>query len=202
MSSRPAPRWSRKALVVLITVLIAVAAFGTTTQSWINVIPASDGVRMPEIHVPGSKAATAVTALAVVGVAGAIASSIAGRIARWVIAAAIALAGAGIVAAGSTVLSDPKAAAQGEIARQTGVSNGPAQLALTAFPSLAVVAGGLLVLCALWLILASRHWVTRSKYDAGTRRSAAVAPVDEADDGEPLDAIDSWDRLSRGEDPS
>ncbi|MDP5225911.1 MULTISPECIES: Trp biosynthesis-associated membrane protein [Arthrobacter] len=201
----PAPRWSRKATVVLITLLLAAAAFGTTTQSWINVTLAQSGVRMPDLHVAGSKAATAVTALAVVGVAGSLAITIAGRIARWVIAVAIALAGIGIVAAGLTVITDPHAAADGEIARQTGVSNGPAGVALTALPAVAVVCGALLVLCALWLLAASRHWVSRGKYDgAGSKGAARPAARDasEAADDDPLDAIDSWDRLSRGEDPS
>ncbi|MFK0072121.1 Trp biosynthesis-associated membrane protein [Arthrobacter woluwensis] len=210
MSRPAAPRWSRKATVVLVTVLCAVAVFGTTTQSWVNVVLAQSGVRMPDLHVAGSKAATAVTALAVVAVAGAIASSIAGRIARWVVAVAIALSGVGIVSAGLTVLNDPRAAAQGEISRQTGVANGPAEVSLTTFPVLAVIFGALLILCAVWLVLASRHWAGSSKYDGAASRTRAAGKgsasptgaAEEAADDEPLDAIDSWDQLSKGHDPS
>lgn len=210
MSGSAAPGWTRKGTVVLVTVLCAVAAFGTTTQSWVNVILAQSGVSMPDIHVAGSKAATAVTALAVVAVAGAIASSIAGRVARWVVAGAIALSGVGIVSAGLTVLNDPRSAAQGEITRQTGISNGPAQVSLTALPLIAVIFGALLILCAVWLALASRHWAGSRKYDgAAGRTRAAGAPssdrqpeAEEPADDEPLDAIDSWDQLSKGHDPS
>ncbi|MGO4453744.1 Trp biosynthesis-associated membrane protein [Arthrobacter sp. RAF14] len=210
MSSAAAPSWSRKGAVVLVTVLCAVAVFGTTTQSWVNVVLAQSGVRMPDIHVAGSKAATAVTALAVVAVAGAIASSIAGRVARWVVAVAIALSGIGIVSAGLTVLNDPRSAAQGEIGRQTGVANGPAQVSLTAFPLVAVIFGALLIVCAAWLMLASRHWAGSTKYDGASGRTRATvksagsrSPVaEEAADDAPLDAIDSWDQLSKGQDPS
>ena len=62
------------------------------------------------------------TALALVALAGGLAASIAGRIARWIITAIIVLAAAGIVAAAATVLADPLAAAQGSIAAATGVT--------------------------------------------------------------------------------
>ena len=66
---------------------------------------------------------------------------------------------------------------------------------MTAFPAVAVVAGCLLALAALLIIPASRHWKTRTKYDV------PVAPGSAAPAG-PVDEIDSWDRLSRGDDPT
>jgi len=59
---------------------------------------------------------------------------------------------------------------------------------------LAVVAGSLLVLAGLLILPASRYWKSRTKYDA----PAAGAPAPAG----PVDEIDSWDRLSRGEDPT
>ncbi|WP_287902147.1 Trp biosynthesis-associated membrane protein, partial [Arthrobacter sp.] len=126
------------------------------------------------------------------------------------VAVAIALSGIGIISAGLTVLNDPRAAAQGEISRQTGVANGPAEVSLTSFPLIAVICGALLILCAVWLVLASRHWTGSSKYDGAAGRSRAAAKgsaspstgADEAADDEPLDAIDSWDQLTKGHDPS
>lgn len=197
---RSVPVWARKSTLVLLIALLALAAFGTTTQTWMTatldpnqVGPAA--ATQSAIRVQGSKAATTVTALALVALAGGLAAAIAGRIARWVITAIIVLASAGVVTAAATVLADPLTAAQGTIAGATGISGSQAHVELTPFPLLAVVAGCLLTLAGLLILPASRYWKTRTKYDApGAAGTAAAAG--------PVDEIDSWDRLSRGEDPT
>lgn len=187
-------RWTRKSTVVLATVILAFAVFGTTTQAWIEVRLDPAAVSNSNLQVPGNKAATAVTALALVALAGALAASIAGRIARWIIAVIIGLSAVGTILAAGTVLGDPLGAAQGSIAAATGVSGGQAAVSTTVFPVLAVAAAALLAGCAVWLPLAGRHWKTRTKYDAAGRAGErGTGPVDE---------IDSWDSLSRGEDPT
>ncbi|WP_426995628.1 Trp biosynthesis-associated membrane protein [Pseudarthrobacter sp. N5] len=194
-----APVWARKSTLVLLIALIALSVFGTTTQTWMTVRldPEQLGQAASQngLQVQGSKAATTVTALALVALAGGLAASIAGRIARWIITVIIALASAGIIAAAVTVLTDPLAAAQGSIATATGITGSNVQVGVTAFPVLAVVAGCLLALSALLIIPAGRHWKTRTKYDSPVSGSAAVASG-------PVDEIDSWDRLSRGDDPT
>jgi len=199
-STSPAvPRWARKSTLVLVIGALALAVFGTTTQTWLTVQldpgQLGQGVSQNGLQVQGSKAATTVTALALVALAGGLAASIAGRIARWVITAIILLAAAGIVAAAVTVLSDPLAAAQGSIAAATGISGSNVQVALTAFPVLAVVAGSLLGISALALVPAGRYWKSRTKYDAAAT-AGATGPA------QPADEIDRWDRLSRGDDPT
>jgi uncharacterized membrane protein (TIGR02234 family) len=199
-AKRAAPAWARKSTLVLLIAVLALAVFGTTTQTWISVTldpnqVGQTGAAQEPLEVQGSKAATAVTALALVALAGGLAAAIAGRIARWIITAIIVLASAGIVAAAVSVLADPLAAAQGSIAAATGVTGSQAQVAVTALPTLAVVAGCLLALGALLIIPAGRHWKTRTRYDApGAAGSTATAG--------PVDEIDSWDRLSRGDDPT
>lgn len=193
------PAWARKSTLVLLIAVLALAVFGTTTQTWMTVTldpnqVGQAGAAQDALEVQGSKAATTVTALALVALAGGLAAAIAGRIARWIITAIIVLASAGIVAAAATVLASPLAAAQGSIAEATGITGSQAHVAVTAFPVLAVVAGCLLALAALVIPLAARHWKARTKYDvAATGSAAASGPVDE---------IDSWDRLSRGDDPT
>lgn len=192
-----APAWARKSTLVLLIAVLALAVFGTTTQTWITVVldAAQAGGSGNTLAVQGSKAATTVTALALVALAGGLAAAIAGRIARWIITAIVLLAAAGIVAAAGTVLASPLAAAQGSIAAATGVTGSQAEVAVTAFPVLAVVVGCLLALAALLIIPAGRYWKTRTKYDVpGTAGSAATSG--------PVDEIDSWDRLSRGDDPT
>src|SRR4030095_2928826 len=117
-TSPAVPRWARKSTLVLVIAALALAVFGTTTQTWLTVhldttqlgqaVSSQDG-----LQVQGSKAATTVTALALVALAGGLAASIAGRIARWIITAIILLAAAGIVGAAVVVQADPLAAAQG-----------------------------------------------------------------------------------------
>lgn len=203
-SASPAvPRWARKSTLVLVIAALALAVFGTTTQTWLTVhldptqlgqaVNSQDG-----LQVQGSKAATTVTALALVALAGGLAASIAGRIARWIITALILLAAAGIVSAAAIVLADPLAAAQGSIAAATGISGSNVKVDTTVFPALAVVAGSLLALCAAAIVPAGRYWKTRTKYDTAASATAggAAAPAG------PADEIDSWDRLSRGDDPT
>jgi uncharacterized membrane protein (TIGR02234 family) len=193
-SVRQSPRWARKSTIVLATTILALAVFGATTQTWIEVRLDPAGASNSDLHVQGSKAATAVTALAVVALAGGLAASIAGKIARWIIAVLITLSAAGIILAAVTVILDPLGAAQGSIAAATGVSGGQADAAVTAFPVVAIVAGCLLAVCAIVLPLAGRHWTSRTKYDAAARVKKSGS--------EPVDEIDSWDSLSRGEDPT
>lgn len=188
------PLWARKANVVLAMAILALAVFGTTTQTWINVRLDPTAAANADLHVQGSKAATAVTALALVALAGGLASSIAGKVSRWIIASIIVLASAGIIVAAVTVLADPLGAAQGTIAATTGISGGQAAASSTVFPVLAVVAAGLLALCGGLLPLAGRRWKARTKYDVASRAARAGSG--------PVDEIDSWDSLSRGEDPT
>jgi uncharacterized membrane protein (TIGR02234 family) len=196
---RAAPGWARKSTLVLLIAVLALAVFGTTTQTWLTVTLDPNQVGQAgarnALEVQGSKAATAVTALALVALAGGLAAAIAGRVARWIITAIIVLASAGIVAAAATVLADPLAAAQGSIAAATGITGSQANVAVSAFPVLAVVAACLLALAALVVIPAGRHWKTRTKYDAPAAGSAAATAG-------PVDEIDSWDRPSRGDDPT
>ena len=198
--TRTAPAWARKSFLVLIIALMALAVVGTTTQTWITVHldPAQLGQAVASqdgLPVQGSKAATAVTALAIVALAGGLAASIAGRIARWIITGIVVAASVGIVAAALTVLADPLAASQGAIAAATGISGSNVEVSVTAFPALAVVAGIMLGLSALLIIPASRYWKARTRFDA-----AAAGANPEASG--PADEIDSWDRLSKGDDPT
>jgi len=198
-TARATPAWARKSTLVLLVAVLALAVFGTTTQTWMTVSLDPDqvgqaGTAQTALDVQGSKAATTVTALALVALAGGLAASIAGRIARWIITAIIVLASAGIIGAAATVLSDPLAAAQGSIAAATGVTGSTADVAVTAFPAVAVAVGILLAAAALLIVPAGRYWKSRTKYDA--RVTGGPAPAG------PVDEIDSWDRLSRGDDPT
>lgn len=191
------PALRRKGVVVLATVIAALAAFGSTTQTWLSVTLPQTAVQTPSIQVPGSDAATAVTAFALVGLAAALAASIAGRAARWIIAVILAVAGAGIVFSSVAVATDPAASAAPAIGEALGVtSEAGVSVTATAMPWLAVLAGLLLVLCAVWLLIAGRGWRTARRYEKSVGRNRSAKADANADE------IDNWDSLSRGEDPT
>ncbi|UWX98489.1 Trp biosynthesis-associated membrane protein [Arthrobacter zhaoxinii] len=217
--STTTPRWGRKGTVIMGTVLLAALAFGTTTRTWLNVtLPATDVVT-PDVAVSGSDAATAVTAFAVVGVAAALAAGIAGRIARWVIAVIIAVSGIGVAVASYRIITDPLQGAAGAIGKAIGVSSAEGTVAeLTVMPYAALAIGILIALAGVWLALAGRYWTTSRRYAPTAEPAAGATAADSAEgtaapgpdvrsrkdaaSGPPVDEIDSWDRLTRGEDPT
>lgn len=198
--NRP-PAYRRRGAVVLATVIAALAAFGSTTQTWLTVALPQTAVQTPSIQVPGSDAATAVTAFALVGLAAGLAASIAGRVARWVIAGILVVAGAGITFSSVAVPMDPEGSASPAIGEALGVtSQSGASVTVTAMPWVAALAGLLLVLSAVWLVVVGRRWLAARRYENRTRESGPRDKAAATDTN--ADEIDSWDSLSRGEDPT
>lgn len=189
------PVWKRKSILVLLMIAAALAVFGTTTQTWIHVAIAPGEVATTDLDIPGNKAAVAVSALALVALAGALATTIAGRVARVIAAAVVFLAAVGVVAVALGIYADPVTAAMAEVGAATGIEGQASAATATVFPLLAAAAAAVLALGALLVIWLGRSWIVRTKYDAAKDPSAAKSNA-------PVDEIDSWDQLSRGEDPT
>lgn len=168
----PAPRrFARRGIVVMGIVVLALLAFGSTTRTWLSVRLPQDAVQMPDLAIAGSDAATPVTAFALVALAAALAVSIAGRVARWIIAVILVLSGVGIALSSASVALDPAGAAEPAIGTAIGVSGlTGAEASATGMPWLAVVAGILLAFAAAWVVLAGRTWGVNRRYDAGASR--------------------------------
>ncbi|MHA7156068.1 Trp biosynthesis-associated membrane protein [Arthrobacter sp. TMN-50] len=195
----PAPSpWQRKGTVILATVLLSLAAFASTTQTWLTVVLPQNAVQTPDLQIPGSDAATAVTAFALVALAAALAVSIAGRIARILVVVILFIAGVGIVWNSIRVVADPTGAAAPAIGEAIGVSTGSgAELVLTVFPWLAAAAGVLLVGTAGWMLIAGRSWNRSTRYEkVATENPATRTTTAHSDE------IDSWDQLTKGKDPT
>ena len=198
----------------------AAAALATTTRTWIRVVPDAAAVRIPQIDVAGSDAATAVAALAVVALAGGLAAAIAGPVARRIIAVLLVAAGAGIVAASVGVVLDPQGAAAGVVGTATGMPAVAGTYTVLAWPWIAAAAGAWMALVGVVLFFAGRGWKGSRKYAgaaaSGAEASGAAQPEGTVQPGGtpqphstvrppadgPLDEIDGWDSLSRGEDPT
>lgn len=194
-TAKRVPFWQRKASLILLMILAALAVFGTTTQTWIHVGIAQGEVAQSDLNIAGNKAAVAVSALALVALAGSLATTIAGKIARIVTGCIVFASAAGIIAVVLGIVLDPAAAAMTEVGAATGVEGVPSDATTTVFPILAIVAATVLALVTLLALWAGRSWSVRTKYDA------AKVPGAKESEG-PIDEIDHWDRLSRGEDPT
>ncbi|MHA7306680.1 Trp biosynthesis-associated membrane protein [Arthrobacter sp. TMN-49] len=194
-SATRTPVWQRKSTLILLAILAALAVFGTTTQTWIHVAIAPGEVAQTDLNIPGSKAAVAVSALALVALAGALATTIAGKVARIITTSIVLLGAVGIIAVVLGVLANPAGAAMAEVGAATGIVGQTSNASTTIFPVLAVAAAAVLALAAIAVLWFGRSWIVRTKYDA-------VKPGAGAKSGQPLDEIDRWDQLSRGEDPT
>ncbi|MBM7768768.1 Trp biosynthesis-associated membrane protein [Glutamicibacter nicotianae] len=175
----------------------ALIGLWSATRTWITVDVASSSVQIPQIVVDGATAAASVTAVSVVVLAGSLALLIAGKIARYIIAAICLLAGATVITAGIGALRDPQAVASTAVAEATGLAQNAGEYTLTAWPAVAVIAGVLVVLQAVLVLVFAGRWPAKaSKYD----RQAAKASMEPKDQSSR--SIASWEQLSQGEDPT
>lgn len=214
----------RTAPAVLSTLLCALALFGTTTQAWIHAA-VTTSLQPVTVDVTGADAAPAVTALGLVAAVAAVASALGGRILRTVVGVVVVLAGAGAVAAVLAVTADPRAAAQPTVGAQTGVISGGGEYTMTAWPWAGVAAAVLLGLCGIWLVLVAQRVRRRAtqRFDrapltstAGPRQTehdvvaegstsavgSSSSTPGETQAADHADDIDTWDALTRGEDPT
>lgn len=175
----------------------ALIGLWSATRTWVTVDVASSSVQIPQIVIDGATAAASVTAVSVVVLAGSLALLIAGKIARYIIAAICLLAGATVITAGIGALRDPQAVASTAVAEATGLAQNAGEYTLTAWPAVAVIAGVLIVLQAVLVLVFAGRWPAKaSKYD----RQAAKASVEPKDQSSRN--IASWEQLSQGEDPT
>lgn len=182
--------WRSPARVMLILLAAAGAAFGTTLATWISA-QVTTVLGQQTLEISGADAAPAVSALALVAVAAAIALRIATPKVRYVIAAITVLAGIGMALSAVTVLGDPAAAVITQTSAATGTTDTSGDYSVSFFPWLALVAAILVSASGIWAAYASRNWPLKRKYE----RAAQAMDED-------MDDIDTWDSLSEGNDPT
>lgn len=218
-------KYSTMLLLVVGSVLALLAA----TQPWFTIRLTDTANHSSTVSVAGSVAAPALTALALAGLALTAALAIAGPVFRIVLALLGLLLGVSVLISAITALSDAVRASASAITTATGVAGDTSIHHLvhsvdTAFwPWLAIAGGLLIVLASAAVVVFSRLWPGPSrKYQtrfAGEDGRPAEEVVAEATDPAPaaepavdtpegpatLDrdtAIDSWDELTRGDDPT
>ncbi|KJQ54785.1 Trp biosynthesis-associated membrane protein [Microbacterium sp. SA39] len=169
----------------------------SSTQTWLTVERADAGAA---ILVPGASALVLLAPLSLAVLALGAALSIAAPIVRVVFAV---LAGAASVLLGwSTVqmLASPIGSVGPAVAEATGLAGEAAlqdmvqEVVPTAWPIIALIGWVILLAASVFVLLTWRGW------KAGGRRYRTDAEA--AQHEGPVDAVDSWDELSRGTDPT
>jgi len=209
-----------RATVVFAGLAFAGVAFVAWTQSWFAVVLV-DGTTL---EVPGEATAPGLAALSLAALALFASLTIAGPRVRAVLA--VLAIGIGVLVASSSIgaLADPLSAAASTVTIVTGVGGDNSirsfisSVVATPWGIVAIAAGSCLVLTGIVILLTGRRWprVTR-KYTA----DGSVATVDgkatpgipiasnhESEQRDPIEnvaprsAIDDWDSLSKGDDPT
>ena len=202
----PRPGADRRslALMLLFAVLGAAVVLAAAGRTWAHGTAAFQGTPL-HISVTGSETTGLPGALALVGLASAVAVFAVRGLGRRLVGGLLALAGAGVAfsavsaATGASALRHRAAAAVGvSQATVSGVGH-------SAWPWVTAAGGVLLLLAGLLVIARGRDWPgMSSRYEAPRRRS-----VDPAPGSAPQPAAkaaetpaDLWKALDRGEDPT
>lgn len=170
----------------------------SSTQTWLTVERADAG---EAILVPGASALVLLAPLSLAVLALGAALSISGKVVRLVFGV---LAGATALFLGwstlQLLLAEPFDAVAATVTEVTGLAGGDAvrevvvSIVPSAWPFIALVGWALLLLSSVVVLMTWRGW------KVGGRRYR-TDHVEVAHDG-PVDAVDSWDELTRGTDPT
>jgi uncharacterized membrane protein (TIGR02234 family) len=191
----------RARLISVLLMLIA-GAVGviSSTQTWMTVTV--DVGSSHDLPVPGASAMPILAPLSLAVMALGLALSIVGRVLRYVFGAlGLAIAAILLWQTAVIVFTLPVGAVQGVVTKATGIAGlGPItqlveKITATAWPVITLLAWIVLAVAGILTLATASGWGT------GGRRYRAEAAPPAAASG-PLDAIDSWDDLSRGQDPT
>ena len=197
----------RRRTAVLWAVAAGALVLGAGAQTWVRSTGLS-GLPGTEVTTSGNQAAAVVPAMALVGMASGIALSMARRVGRLVTSVLLVLAGAATGWAAVQAALAPAGAARSQVSAATGTTAEAASYAVTAWPWVTLAAGVLMAACGVVVLVAGRGWRENRRYDqraatgtGGTAASGAAGAPETAGSG-PVDEIDAWDELTRGEDPT
>lgn len=226
MAARTGSRWKYSS--ILLAIVASGLALTASTQTWYSLHLTTAAGHAGDIAVTGSNAAPAVAALSLAGVAFACALALAGPILRYVLAALGLVLAASIIGSAAGAMADPIGSGISVVTTDTGIAGDASVRAIiesaqaSAWPALALAGGILLAVSALVVIVTSHRWPGTSRRYGATQpvldrhddadsaahvsggTSGASGPTNAADErARARDAaIDDWDELSRGDDPT
>ena len=198
----------RRARLISVLAALAVGAIGviSSTQTWLIAI-LDDGAQH-ELAVTGAAAIPVLAPLSLAMLALGAALSIVGLILRYVFGAlTVAIAATLGFLSAQVAFTTPVSAVASAVTSATGITGADAVASLvssvtaTPWPAITLASSVLLLICGAFILATARTW-TRSgrRYEPDAATPAETGA--EASASRPIDAIDSWDDLSRGEDPT
>ncbi|WP_029144260.1 Trp biosynthesis-associated membrane protein [Microbacterium luticocti] len=184
---------------VVLTVLCGALGLMSSTQTWLHV--RLTGAAAHDLTVTGAAAIPVLAPLSLAVLALGAALSIVGRALRYLFGAiALGIGVVQLVLSARVGFGHPISAVARTVTDATGIAGDDAVSGLvdtitgTAWPLVAVAVWAVLCAVAVFVLATAAHWGSSGrKYRTDAAPSAAAGPVD---------AIDSWDDLSRGEDPT
>ena len=197
-------------LTLILGVLVASGiALLSWTQVWILADVATSGSAVDHLDVTGATASPALTALALAGLALGGALTIAGPVIRVVLGLLEVLLGFSVFLGAFLALSNPAGASAAAVTAATGISGEKSidqavtNPTVTAWPFVALAAAVLMAAVGVAVIVTARRWPgPTTRYQAVRLEPARPADADAAADAPTRDAVDDWDELSRGDDPT
>jgi uncharacterized membrane protein (TIGR02234 family) len=194
----------RRARLLAVVPLVACGAITviSSTQTWLIAVLDDGGAHA--LEVPGAAAipVLAPLGLAVLALGGAL--SIVGRVLRYVFGALTVLIA--VILGGMTaqiVFAQPVGAVASTVTEATGITGESAvadlvaSIALTPWPAVTLATTAALLAAGVFTLATAHDW-----RGSGRRYRTEDAPRSGVAGSRPHDAIDSWDDLSRGEDPT
>lgn len=188
-----------RTLVVVAVLLCGGVGVMAATQTWLEVT--LHGVESTPLAVTGSAAVSVATPLALAVLALGAVLAITGTAVRYVLGAlAVIIAATQGYLTARVAFTAPTSAVASTVTKSTGITgSGPvadlvAHIAPTAWPFVALAAWIVLAAAGVVVLLTARRWPSSGRrYRMAAGRPATAGP---------LNAVDSWDGLSRGEDPT
>ncbi len=204
------------------TIVLALLAAGlvltASTQTWYALRLSASSGHSGALSVTGTDAAPALAALSLAGVALAGALALAGRVLRYVLAVLGLVLAASIIGSTLSAMTDPTGTGIAVVTKATGIAGDSSVRAMvarvdpSAWPALSLVGGILLAAAAVAAAATAHRWPSASRRYGATRPASSAqrtpSAVHEGLSAADLRArardaaIDDWDDLSRGDDPT
>ncbi|ALJ20197.1 Trp biosynthesis-associated membrane protein [Microbacterium sp. No. 7] len=192
----------RARLVALLVIVVGGAlALISSTQSWLLVTLGDTG---DVLEVSGDAAVPLLAPLSLAALALGLALALVGRPLRYAFGALALAIGATLAWSAWRIAAEhPLDAVAAVVTEATGLAGTAAVSALvssisaTAWPVLALAAAVLIGAGGVFTLATAHRWA-----GSGRRYRTDAAEADRVDRSRPHDAIDSWDDLSRGDDPT
>ncbi|MBK5249271.1 MAG: Trp biosynthesis-associated membrane protein [Actinomycetales bacterium] len=193
---------------VVLVLLVGVALLGSTLGTWVSA-PVSTAIAADVVRVPGSDAAPVIPSAGLVVLAAGLAIGLSGRVVRILAAVAVALGGALSAFAAVELVRHPVRVAESAAGDVTGVRALDGVVSLTPWPYVAIVLGLVALALGVALPFLMGRWALvgrRYEREPGAAADGGGAPSPGRSVAgsrvEHVRAMDDWDALSRGEDPT